>query len=519
MDRRTFLHTAAASAGASSVLRNASAKDPKPTEPSEMENGRPVLNTDPTAPNILIVMADDLGPWALGCTGNGEIRTPNVDSLAAEGIRFTNFFCASPVCSPARASFLTGRIPSQHGIHDWIKSGNISVDEGFTWSGKDRPVEYLRGMDGFTDVLARNGYACGLSGKWHLGDSARPQKGYSYWYAYALGGGSYVDYHAFENTPEMVHKTQYVTDYFTNNAIAFLEQHVRRDKRPFCLSLHYTAPHSPWTPENHPQGVLDMYANCPFESVPSEPPHPWGGWKATPEQRRTSLQGYFAAVTAMDTAVGRVLKKLDDLGIRKNTLVVFLSDNGMNMGHHGICGKGNGTFPLNMYDTSVKIPFIVSWPGRIPRNAAVDGLYCQADFRPTILEFLGFQNPGGEKCPGRSFAPVLRGKPDGGRTDVVVVDEYGPVRMIRDHEWKYVHRYPYGPHELYSLSEDPGEKNNRIDDPKCRNTVIGMRSRLEDWFLQYVDPSRDGARQAVYGKGQIDEVGPAGKGRTAFLAS
>jgi len=467
-------------------------------------------------PNVIIIMSDDQGAWAMGCAGNREMRTPNLDRLASEGIRFPNFFCASPVCSPARASFLTGRIPSQHGVHDWIKSGNIEVEDGITWCGKDRPIEYLKGLTGFTEILARNGYVCGFSGKWHLGDSGRPQKGHTYWYTHSLGGDHYKNYYVFENSNELVHKTQYVTDYFTDKGIDFLEQYGLREQ-PFCLSLHYTAPHAPWSRDNHPDEVFDSYENCPFESIPVEEPHPWGGWKAGAEQRRETLKGYFAAVTAMDTAIGRVLQKLEELGIQNNTIVFFTSDNGMNMGHHGIIGKGNGTFPLNMYDTSVKVPFIVSCPGKIPENIVNDGLYSHYDFMPTLLEYLGYENLHASSLPGRSFATVLEGNSDPGRDNVVVCDEYGPVRMIRNHSWKYVHRYPYGPHELYCLETDPDERNNLIDDEKQQSILVKLRGQLEEWFLPYIDLSRDGARQAVSGKGQIDIVGPANSGRAAFV--
>ena len=470
-------------------------------------------NNEQTHPNVIIIMSDDQGAWAMGCAGNSEIRTPNLDRLAAEGIRFSNFFCASPVCSPARASFLTGRMPSQHGVHDWIKSGNIEVEDGVTWCGKDRPIEYLRGLTGFTEILARNGYMCGFSGKWHLGDSGRAQKGHSYWHAHSLGGDHYKNYYVFENSSELVHKTQYVTDYFTDKALDFLGEW----ERPFCLSLHYTAPHAPWSRDNHPAEVFDSYASCPFDSIPVEEPHPWGGWKAGMEQRRETLKGYFAAVTAMDTAIGQVLQKLEELGIRDNTIVFFTSDNGMNMGHHGILGKGNGTFPLNMYDTSVKVPFIASCPSRIPENIVNEGLYSHYDFMPTILEYLGYENPSAFSLPGRSFAMVLKGSSDPGRDNVVVCDEYGPVRMIRNHDWKYVHRYPYGPHELYCLEEDSDERNNLIDDKKHQNIVVSLRGQLEEWFLPYVDLSKDGARQAISGKGQIDMVGPANNGRAAFV--
>ncbi|MBD3184205.1 sulfatase-like hydrolase/transferase [Candidatus Poribacteria bacterium] len=466
-------------------------------------------------PNFLIIMSDDQGAWAMGCAGNSEIQTPNLDKIAGEGIRFHNFFCTSPVCSPARASFLTGRIPSQHGVHDWIKSGNIDVEDGVTWCGADHHIEYLQGMTGFTDILADNGYTCGLSGKWHVGHSAKPQKSHSYWYAHSLGGDSYVNYFVFENSPELVNKTQYVTDYFTDKAIDFLDDNASNEK-PFCLSLHYTAPHAPWGRDNHPH-VFDLYADCPFDSIPVEPPHPWRGWNPSPEKRREALQGYFSAVTAMDTNIGRVIQKLEDMGIRDNTIIVFLADNGMNMGHHGICGKGNGTFPMNMYDTSVKVPLLISCPGRIPQDIVNCGLYSQYDFMPTVLDYLGFENPEGEKLPGRSFADVLKGKEDKGNENVVVFDEYGPVRMIRNHEWKYIHRYPYGPHELYNLENDPDEINNLVEDKAYDEIIVKMRGQIDEWFCQYSEPMLDGSRLAVTGKGQIDLAGPKNKGRKAFV--
>ncbi len=133
-----------------------------------------MASRNPDRPNVLFILSDDHGLWALGCAGNPEIRTPNLDRLADEGTRFERFFCASPVCSPARASLLTGRIPSQHGVHDWIREGNVG--EG--------AVEYLTGQRGYTEILAGHGYRCGLSGKWHLGDSQVPQKGFAHWYVH-----------------------------------------------------------------------------------------------------------------------------------------------------------------------------------------------------------------------------------------------------------------------------------------------------------------------------------------------
>lgn len=250
--------------------------------------------------------------------------------------------------------------------------------------------------------------------------------------------------------------------------------------------------------------------------MPQLPPHPWGGWNPGPEQRRETLQGYFTTITAMDRGIGRVLDKLAALGAAGDTLVVFCSDNGFNMGHHGILGKGNGTFPLNMFEESVKVPFIARWPGRIPAGKTSGALASQYDFMPTLLDLLGIENPAAAGLPGRSFARALRGETDEAGGAVVVFDEYGPVRMIRDREWKYVHRYPNGPHELYWLARDPGETRNLIDDRQHAAQLDKMRLDLEQWFLRYAAPERDGARQPVSGKGQLDIVGPAGQGRRAF---
>ncbi|MHB0935940.1 MAG: sulfatase family protein [Armatimonadota bacterium] len=453
--------------------------------------------------NLLIIMSDDQGSWAMGCAGTPELHTPNLDRLAAEGIRFTNYFCTSPVCSPARASFLTGRIPSQHGIHDYLE-GRAT-----------RTHEYLRGMSGFTDLLAEHGYRCGHSGKWHMGDSGRPQKGNRFWCAHSRGGGPYRDYDVFDNSPEMEHKTQYVTDFFTDRALDFLEEH-GRGPQPFCLNVHYTAPHTPWGREHHPAELFALYEDCAFDSVPDEPRHPWARWTMTPEERREGLKGYFAAITGMDRAIGRLLDRLTALGLREDTLVIFLSDNGMSMGHHGFIGKGNGTLPLNMYDTSVKVPFIVACPGAVPHGMH-DGMWSHYDVRPTILDYFGIPDPEAGALSGRSFAAVLEGKADAGRDAAVVFDEYGPTRMIRERAWKYVHRYPYGPHELYNLADDPDERTNLVDDPQYKDDLIRLRGKLEAWFLRYIDPARDGARQPVEGGGQIDFVGPENEGRDAFM--
>ena len=431
-------------------------------------------------PNLIFLLSDDQGPWAAGCYGNPEIRTPNLDRLAARGVRFDNFFCASPVCSPARASLLTGRIPSQHGIHQWIHEGNMGPEA----------QQYLAGEVAYADVLSRHGYTCGLSGKWHMGDSLHPQHGFDFWYAHQQGGGPY------HNAPMIrdgVPYTEpgYVTDVITDEALGFLE---RQGNDPFCLYVGYTAPHSPWM--GHPQDLVDSYDDCPFVSCPQEPRHP-NAISLTDHclGDREMLKGYFASVTAMDDNIGRLLDWVEARGLTEDTLIVFGSDNGFSCGHHGFWGKGNGTHPRNMYENSVRVPFIMSRPGVLPEGQAVSEMVSAYDFMPTLLDLCGLPLPEGGNLPGQSFAPLLTGTDAAAREHVCVYDEYGPVRMIRSTQWKYVHRYGYGFNELYDLVNDPDERENLADVPSQQARVKGLRGEMEEWFARYVEPERDGLQE------------------------
>ncbi len=472
----------------------------------------------PDRPNVVFILTDDQGPWAAGCCGNPEIRTPNLDRLAAEGTRFSRFFVATPVCSPSRATFLTGRICSQHGIHEWINKENTGPEA----------VAFLKDEVAYTDVMAQHGYTCGISGKWHMGDSQRPQHSFDFWFVHQRGGGRY------NNAPmvrdgQLVDEPGYVTDVITDEALEYLD--ANKD-RQFYLSVHYTAPHSPWT--GHPQDIVDSYDDCAFESCPQEPKHPWAG-RLTDNclGNREMLKGYFAAVTAMDSNVGRILGRLEELKLSDNTLVVFVSDNGFSCGHHGFWGKGNGTHPRNMYENSILVPFIARHPGRIPAGRVDDTMVSAYDFMPTLLDYLNLPPPEGRNLPGRSFLPALegpapnrvgrpfladsagskglrqsgyvplakaeacatRGAAEAGNEFVVVYDEYGPVRMIRTKEWKYVHRYPDGPHDLYDLVNDADERRNLADDSSQAKRSRELRGTMEEWFAKYVEPEHDGLKE------------------------
>ncbi len=456
-------------------------------------------------PNIVCIMSDDQGIWSLGCYGNKEIQTPNLDRLAETGVKFNEFFCTSPVCSPARASILTGKIPSQHGVHDWIAGGNV-----------EHPIEYLEEHVAYTEILAENDYVCGLSGKWHLGDSLKPQKGFSHWYVHQAGGGPYYDAPMVRDGTCM-NEPSYLTEAITNDALQFLDDQTRNE-RPFYLGIHYTAPHDPWL-NSHPEEFVQLYDDCAFETCPQNELQKWfSSTMNIGDDWREHAKGYYAAITAMDQQIGRVLDALEEKGVREDTVIIFMSDNGFSCGQHGFWGKGNGTFPLNMYDYSVKVPLIISQPGRITEGRSCDALLSGYDFMPTLLDYVGLDTyKHGTDLPGKSFAPLLAEESHVSENNAVVIyDEYGPVRMIRTKEWKYIHRYPYGPHELYHLTNDPLERINLIESPHHKAVWKELKYQLSNWFHEYVDTKVDGTKESVVGTGQINLAGLKNSGENAY---
>lgn len=461
-----------------------------------------MASTDPARPNVLLVFADDLATWAVSSYGSPDAHTPTLARLAQSGATFDNFFCASPVCSPARASLLTGRIPSQHGVHDWIRGGN---------AGPDR-IDFLEGQPTLQDALAGAGYRCGMIGKWHLGASDQPRPAFDEWYAYEKGGGVYFGAPMYRGT-QLEHPEEYLSDVLATEAVEFVQQEAADGGHPFYLNLSFTAPHYPWV-DAHPAELLELYRDNPFASIPREPSHPWlllqnPETAAAIKDPESSLRGYFAAVSGLDRALGAVVDALEAAGLRESTLIAFVGDNGFNAGHHGIWGKGNGTLPQNMFDTSVRVPAIFSQPGRIPSGIRPDEMISGYDLLPTLLDYLGIptvEHPGSPTLPGTSHGAALEGRRVDAEGCVVVYDEYGPVRMIRTDEWKLVVRHPDGPDELFHLAVDPDERVDLIDDPDCAAVRDDLRGRLVDWFSRYVTPELDGSDLPVLGLGQRTRV-------------
>ena len=419
-------------------------------------------------PNVVFVLTDDQAPNTLGVEGNQEIQTPHCDRLARTGARMTNSFCTTPVCSPSRMTLFTGQTPSQHGVHDWISDGN----EG------DQTQQYLAGEATFSEVLAQNGYRVGLSGKWHMGDSPTPQAGFDYWFAMPTGGSRYQNPEMYWQGEKSEHPG-YATDVITDKAIDFIEQSA---DQPFFAFVSYNAPHTPYS--GTPEEYLDLYRDSPFRTFPGEPlnePIAHNLSRANVGNRESKMH-YYAMVSAIDHNVGRLAQKIDDLGLVEDTLIIYLSDHGFMLEHHGLWGKGNTSWPYNMFDESMRVPAFFHHPGAIPAGLTPEPCTSFYDFAPTVLDYLGLPAMSSPKpLPGRSYAPYLTGGTVADWDDTVY-GEYQYCRMVREPDWKLIRRTEGFPSELYHLAADPGERNNLIDDAQFAAERTRLGNKLDAWF-------------------------------------
>jgi len=429
-------------------------------------------------PNIVLILADDLAAWMLGCYGNKEIRTPNIDLLSRAGVRFLNSYVATPVCSASRATLFTGRLPRQHGIHDFLTAHPIADPP----QGQKEPPPSFQQEVMISDLLAERGYQCGYVGKWHLGADATPQRGYRYWYT--INGRTYQDPEASFNG-RTVQEKGYLTERLTDRALEFLDQ--QQPGQPFFLVASYLNPHTPY--EGHPERYYKLYEKTSFDTVGWEPPAP----NALREKEMLkdivgNLRRCAASVTALDDQIPALLHKLTQKKLRENTVVIFTGDNGYLLGRHGLWSKGLASHPINMYEEVMQVPMIWNWLGRTPPEITRPELISFMDFLPTICELTGIDPPAGRKLPGRSYLPLALNRPFPKGAPPWRGSVYGHYRnteMVRDRRFKLVARNEEaGPNELYDLANDPREKNNLSGNPNFVTAEQNLRGLLQRWRAQ-----------------------------------
>lgn len=434
--------------------------------------------------NIIVITTDDQARWSLGCYGNKEAKTPHMDRLAKSGARFLNAFVATPVCSPSRGSMLTGRYGTQLKITDWITPKEAD-------GGLGLPKEAITWMS----VLQRAGWRTGLIGKWHLG--MLPQfhpirKGFDQFTGF-LGGG---------NTPlnptlEIDGKEQKVkgplADILTDHAIDF----VRKNKdRPFALMLNFRDPHAPYAPT----AAVDAE---PFKNLdPTIPDFP----NLKVKQVKKLTREYYASVHSVDRNLGRLLELLDQLGLTENTIIIFTSDHGYMIGHHGLIHKGNAAWITegrekerrpNLFDHALQVPLIIRWPSVVKAGTDVKEMVSNIDTFPSVLGMLKVDRPREYKQEGMDFSPLLRKGGEDTSWRNAVFAQYDPhngldanMRSIRTERWHLVRQYKKNgqPDELFDLKNDPEELRNLYGDVNHRSLRDDLQRRLTEWMTSVEDP-------------------------------
>ena len=434
-------------------------------------------------PNVVFILTDNHGAWTLGCYGNQDIRTPNIDRLAANGMLFTRAMSSNPVCSPTRATYLTGLLPSQHGLHSFLDNKYMMGPEAYYT---------LKEFETLPEILHSEGYVCGLSGKWHLGANMTPQDGFSYWVTMPRGGTSSLYDDPIIEGGEVKKTPTYMTDLWTDHAVNFIEQNKDGDK-PFFLYLAYNGPYCLGRLLLRParNRHAEYYADKQLLSFPRDTIHPWQYNNKAYHNNIVSIRRVAAEVSGVDDGVGTVMETLAKHGLSDDTIVIFAGDQGWMGGQNGFFGMGDHTRPIGAHDLMMHVPLIVRHPKKI-KPGKTDIMVNNVDFLPSLLDHLDLKAriPSKPKLPGRSFAGVLRGEEIDWETEMVY--EMEGCRSIRTEQWKYVaRRSPDGPSELYSMTEDPHERVNLFGQPELAATRAAIAKRLDAYFAKYADPEYD----------------------------
>ncbi|MGH3736799.1 MAG: sulfatase family protein [Micromonosporaceae bacterium] len=448
-------------------------------------------------PNLLFVMSDDHAAHAISAYGSIVNRTPHIDRIADEGMRFDNAFCTNSICSPSRASILTGTYSHVNGVTTTIAPFNA-----------DQPT--------FPELLQQNGYQTAVVGKWHIGHGpGHDPHGFDHWEVLP-GQGDYFDPVLFTRAGPVT-RSGYVTDLITELAVDWLD--AREPDRPFCLLVHHKAPHRPWEP--HPRHA-DLYTEeIPLpatfdddyadrgaaaeatmrvsrdlgpEDLKVAPPPGLSERERALWNYQRYMSDYLRCVAAVDENVGRLLDYLDTHGLTENTVVIYTSDQGFFLGDHGWYDK------RFMYEESLRMPLLVRYPGLVERASERDELVTNVDFAQTLLDLAGVSSH--PRMQGRSLLPLLGGERPTDWRDVVYYRYWehlsNPHRVgshygIRTKRHKLICYYgqslgqpgaadePRPPEwELFDLVDDPAELHNRFHDPTYADTLASLTDRLAE---------------------------------------
>jgi len=437
-------------------------------------------------PNIVFVFTDDQGWGDLGSYGHPHIQTPNIDALAKDGMRFTQFYVGSPVCSPSRAAKITGRHAAETGVHYAIGGPAGNRFNSVPWLDPDIPTMY--------DVFAAAGYVTGHYGKWHMGwrdSEGNPAAPPPSEYGVQVSGTTH------STGPQMNLRGERMTngnksEIIANRAVEFIDEY--KDK-PFLLNLWFHDPHAILEPTTE---MMEMY---------KEHSALWG--VESPRQEFvSSLTVYYSIITAIDTAVGRIVDALDKAGIRDDTIILFSSDNGpsplwsRNTGHEGagLTGPFRGT-KASIYEGGIRVPLVANWRGRFPANIVDDQSVISAiDMMPTLAALAGVPMIEDDEISGLDMSRAFLGEPIAERQEPLFWEyrfgnwgrdiQKSPRLAIRDGDWKLLMNPDGDRKELYNLARTPNETENAaLYEPVV---LERLETQLMKWYNEKV-PDHDKA--------------------------
>ena len=413
----------------------------------------PAAQAQEGPPNVVLIITDDMGYGDLGSYGSPDLRTPNIDSLATDGIRLTDFYSNGVLCSPTRAGLLMGRYQQRYGIERAL--GSAPTSEGLIVTGDSLP-----------QLLKNAGYTTGLFGKWHLGmiDGHSPgAQGFDYFFGFR---GAYLDFYQHDRGPAnpdlwekdtRIERDGYLTDLITEETVEFIE---RNADAPFFIDVSYNAPHWPYQPPDTP--------SVSRNNAGHRQPH---------SDDTSTRADYVAIVERVDDGVGEILATLDRLGLTDNTLVIFTNDNGGEW-----LSRNDPLFhrKWTVWEGGIRVPTLMRWPGRIPEGRVSDQVGITMDLTATILAVAGAVAPA--NLEGIDLMPILTGvAPEVERTLFWRTTAGGQnQRAVRSGDWKLV--IDGNASFVFNLRTDPGERN---DMAKLRQDVAArLRPMVDDWVAE-----------------------------------
>ncbi len=407
-------------------------------------------------PNIIIIISDDQGYNDIGICGNEDIITPNLDKLVRDGTRFTDFYVTCSGCTPSRGSLFTGRYPQRNGTYELFRNNRVNDGHVYTPYEYSTSPERILGMDEkevlLPQLLKQAGYISGLFGKWDLGQLRRflpLQRGFDQFYGFSNTG---IDYYTHEryfvpsmyrnNNPTSEDKGIYSTYLFEREALRFIKEN---HKNPFFLTISFNAPHTASSLDPEIKGTVQAPAE--YLSLYPAP-------KSSKEKKRN---GYMAAVTCMDDAIGNVLSLIDEFGLTENTIVIFFSDNGgSGLADNSPLSGGKGS----MWDGGLRVPFIIKWPGIIEKGRVIDNFVSSLEIFPTILAIAGIEKPDSVILDGFNLLPLFTGEDKSlSREEMYWEFRQEQAARVGNYKWIQSSRRENN-NGFFDLLEDVGEQND-----------------------------------------------------------